>query len=859
MINDNTARLFFPEGEVRELASPQGLYWEREVLESKARGEQAYVTRNNGIKGLKAYGATPVKHKADKLWGRYVPAVASDTTAYPMVLKNLFDGKTNIVLGKLIAIATGNITTDAQNFYCEDYFEVKPNTSYVFWGEKKSDEAFSTFNRIHFYDENKSFISSSNGGRAEKCAGVSPSNAKYARVSCNVLATGTLDQATVALFNWYFGEGTATTEYIPYGVWKFVKDIGLDGTGADFGYYNEATNEFVKAAGASGSIIQPIAYAESDGTTYADTDVKGTTTSGLKVYVDAEGVSGKSGSNVLVAANGLAGAGQWFGHNASYWTAGGSVVTNVDFDTRIQTTLSFGTQLQFTLNGTTYTRNGSITDNAGTSLFGLASSTAKAKAKLYSCKIWNNDALVRDYLPVRIGTTVELLDLVSWSFATRVGTFTAGADIPYTQIVPDIIKVNTGDIRYGVGKNLFNKNTLNSGGFLNSDGSVFSTGNWSYSDYIPVRPNTTYTVSGQGVTASTNAYNCYYNKNKQITGNAYDIAAMGNIFTFTTPNNPEIAYIRVNMRTGNTPNPKDTYQLEEGSQATPYEPYAKTIRTNGTHKVIVGSQGVIDLGSLSWVRILNSDEGYYYFTASNAIWKLSHSQWAVMASQEYSYIGIGGSGSVLQNKSYILHDYYYRIYIRDDRYTTVDEFKAAISGVMLFYQRNTDSAFVAPQIRDIPMLFSTDSNLDVQSGTKTEAWGAKVFDGTETISFNTTYKRFAFSGLDEKGETYLEGICTHYEVKSTTVEENDFCFSWSSSGTLHWKDSRFSNDITGMKAYLASEYAKGTPVIILYPLATPATEQVTIAPVTSARRTTYVADSDSELGALPVEMEYLGK
>lgn len=49
-------------------------------------------------------------------------------------------------------------------------------------------------------------------------------------------------------------------------------------------------------------------------------------------------------------------------------------------------------------------------------------------SKVYSLKMWQGGALVRDYQPVRVGTTGELFDRVTGAFAARVGTFSIGPD-----------------------------------------------------------------------------------------------------------------------------------------------------------------------------------------------------------------------------------------------------------------------------------------------------------------------------------------------------------------------------------------------------------------------------------------------
>ena len=48
--------------------------------------------------------------------------------------------------------------------------------------------------------------------------------------------------------------------------------------------------------------------------------------------------------------------------------------------------------------------------------------------RLYSMSMMRNGVLIRDYIPVRKGTTGELYDRVSRTFATRHGTFNYGSD-----------------------------------------------------------------------------------------------------------------------------------------------------------------------------------------------------------------------------------------------------------------------------------------------------------------------------------------------------------------------------------------------------------------------------------------------
>lgn len=54
--------------------------------------------------------------------------------------------------------------------------------------------------------------------------------------------------------------------------------------------------------------------------------------------------------------------------------------------------------------------------------------TNLASGRLYGMRVLDSGMLVRDYIPVRVGTTGELYDRITGTFATRVGTFIVGPD-----------------------------------------------------------------------------------------------------------------------------------------------------------------------------------------------------------------------------------------------------------------------------------------------------------------------------------------------------------------------------------------------------------------------------------------------
>lgn len=116
-------------------------------------------------------------------------------------------------------------------------------------------------------------------------------------------------------------------------------------------------------------------------------------------------------------------------------------------------------------------------------------------------------------------------------------------------------------------KNLFDKSKVNTS-YLSSDGTISSTSSsnlWRYSDYIEIKPNTSYITSGitSGITSSgSSPSRCYYDKNKNfISGEKH---SNHNPIISVSPNN---AYY---MRESVNASDLETIKIEIGSTATSY-------------------------------------------------------------------------------------------------------------------------------------------------------------------------------------------------------------------------------------------------------------------------------------------------
>ena len=162
------------------------------------------------------------------------------------------------------------------------------------------------------------------------------------------------------------------------------------------------------------------------------------------------------------------------------------------------------------------------------------------------------------------------------------------------------------------------------------------------------------------------------------------------------------------------------------------------------------------------------------------------------------------------------------------------------------------------------MLLSIGDYTDVQeilSGDVTRKVGVKVFDGTE----NWTWSASGFVYLpisDAALATDINSgiICTHLSYTSAAWASGDG-IRWNAVGTniiLAKKTGVSSAD--DWKQWVADQYAAGTPVIIVYPLATATTESVTGQPMSVVKDITMTQEiTQASMTGLNIESTYLGK
>lgn len=132
------------------------------------------------------------------------------------------------------------------------------------------------------------------------------------------------------------------------------------------------------------------------------------------------------------------------------------------------------------------------------------------------------------------------------------------------------ISINGTDFPINLGKNLFDKDAVTTGVYINSSGATSPGNNYAASDYIPVVPNAKYYYSGSTNLVGNAARLAWYKADKTfISASTYgyegELTAPTDAFFFRTS-------IRINTGSGQDPY-LDTYQFEAGDKKTDYAPY----------------------------------------------------------------------------------------------------------------------------------------------------------------------------------------------------------------------------------------------------------------------------------------------
>ena len=193
-------------------------------------------------------------------------------------------------------------------------------------------------------------------------------------------------------------------------------------------------------------------------------------------------------------------------------------------------------------------------------------------------------------------------------------------------------------------KNLFDYNSSKFGYVLGGSGAESTASGFLISDYIPVTPNTTYTISRvfNNVSGAENSMRVgCYQQNKTFIDRP---ASSDNPYTITTPSN--CYYVRLSYQyQSQGQNSNDKVQLEIGSEVTPYTPYKNFDNT----KVVLYSN---TSGSTASSIDMNDDITKYtyidVFYKSDGIWNMTRVY--VIQGVAFELNGIAGTSTSIWEK-----------------------------------------------------------------------------------------------------------------------------------------------------------------------------------------------------------------
>lgn len=136
---------------------------------------------------------------------------------------------------------------------------------------------------------------------------------------------------------------------------------------------------------------------------------------------------------------------------------------------------------------------------------------------------------------------------------------------------------------------------------------------------------------------------------------------------------------------------------------------------------------------------------------------------------------------------------------------------------------------IGEQTASVQNLFAVDNYKDTHEiigGTVKRNVGIKVFDGTEEWAAHTVVGTYRYRFEDKKVEKY-PFVSTHfvYSSKASGEISNGEMMCGAASANVYFRNTDCAT-LADFTAWLASQYAAGTPVIVLYPLATETTESV---------------------------------
>lgn len=595
--------------------------------------------------------------------------------------------------------------------------------------------------------------------------------------------------------------------------------------------------------------------------------------------------------------------------------SGGGAIDNTDVEYEIEINNNTITIYRDGSPAAPFSFNGSIKTDLSVYLFANHDDVSRAIQKC-DCgyeyfQVYKNGLLELDLIPCRRNSDniLGMFDLVSQTLLTNqgTGTFTAGADVLPSPDTPVDIVSNNGALKYGqYGKNLFDAtNITKTSGTIPNAYMVEFTVNGANLPIIELKSGITYTLSFDVETTvfpygiSIGCGNRNYAKDVQQTGTIF--TDNGRVSVTFTPTDADLAYGNIlafraprYSQLTNFTYSISNIQLERGGTATPYEPYHFGIHTDGTQEIVtVTGKNLIDgeneFGNLdakgqpvgnmhNYIRTKNfsviEPNTLYTIKVNN---KDIATQSYVLLYDENKNLLVRQSAPQMMSNGYVFTSPANAKYIKVFIYHTVT-WKNLFDWQLQLEEGNTATEY-EPYFNGgtatAEMLLSVGDYQDEQevlAGNVTRNIGIKVLNGTENwIKGSTQIANYSFY-VDDSSVAILTDrtiLSTHFQSSQTLPPASlDGRKNKIWRGTSDVKGTQasicvgydFDNaTVADFKQFLAQQYAQGTPVIVVYPLAEPTTESVAGQALTTQAGTNIVEITQASIDNLALEVSYKGK
>lgn len=468
--------------------------------------------------------------------------------------------------------------------------------------------------------------------------------------------------------------------------------------------------------------------------------------------------------------------------------------------------------------------------------------------------------------PLNLGKVKDVVD-----YALYGNTVQNGSPTPDNPVEVQAVGDRTG--------NLFN-GEIQQGSLYDSNGSLVDSSTRVRTTKISMSEGTTYTVSSNLMPRNIIAY-----KNDVFVAQVYNGSASHNTsVSFTVPAGAnQIAVAFKGNQAGNigiTPNDLEWLMINEGTGPLPYEPYGYKISVETKGKNLFDKDNTEDIIDKCYINqsgeIVSNQNGWYI---SNLI--------AVDSGSKYTYrfnmandklwsvptIGFYDNQGVLMQAvthspwiNYLSFDVpenvkYVRVSVpKSLNHETQLELGTTATEYEPYHEPITTTVYLNKPLYKIGDYADSINYAEKKAERVIKEFvltGDNIFNTYSTADGSLAYSFNLVGSIDVESKYIANIICTHYVTYSQasiyanattsgiSARVNQNCLIY---------DSRFST-MTDLIAYLAEQYANGTPVKIYYVLATPETESVTLPKILTLDGTTVI-DVETEIEPSNMNVKY---